>query len=223
MTDANTSAVKERYGKLAETSCCLSCGGAMERGKAMPGEVVVDLGSGRGRDCKRAALAVGDEGHVYGIDATDEMIFRATKEAAKMDVRNVEFLKCDLADIALADETANLVTSNCTINHATDKDAVWREVHRILKPGGRFVVSDIYATEEVSEEYRTDPDRVAECWAGAVTRDVYMDALERAGFENIEILEESAPYEKGRIVVASFTVSGTRALAKKCGSGCCCA
>ncbi|MCE5331516.1 MAG: methyltransferase domain-containing protein, partial [Bacteroidales bacterium] len=100
--------------------------------------------------------------------------------------------------------------SNCTINHASDKPAVWSEVYRILKPGGRFVVSDIYATQPIADEYRNDPVAVAECWAGSVTRAEYLTMLEKAGFIEIKIYEESEPYAKGQAEVASFTISGKK-------------
>ena len=106
----------------------------------------------------------------------------------------------------------DLVISNCTINHAKDKYKVWREIERILKRSGRFVVSDIYATKEVPEQYRNDLQAVAECWAGATTKDEYLETLQKVGFKNIEIIEESTPYPKGEIEVVSFTISGT----KKC-------
>ena len=122
------------------------------------------------------------------------------------------FIKSELENIKLQTETANLVISNCTINHASDKFRVWSEIERILKKSGRFVVSDIYSIGEVPEEYRNDPEAVAECWAGSVTKQEYLDTLMKVGFKDIEIIEESAPYEKGKIEVASFTITGR----KKC-------
>ncbi|MCK5467049.1 MAG: methyltransferase domain-containing protein, partial [Cyclobacteriaceae bacterium] len=107
---------------------------------------------------------------------------------------------------------ANLVISNCTINHSDDKYRVWSEIERILKKSGRFVVSDIYSIGEVPDEYRNDPQAVAECWAGATTKQEYLDTLVKVGFKDIEIIEESAPYEKGKIEVVSFTIAGK----KKC-------
>ena len=107
---------------------------------------------------------------------------------------------------------ADFVISNCTINHAGDKGAVWSEIFRILKPGGRFVVSDIYASEEVPLAYRSDPVAVAECWAGAVTREEYFDTVLQAGFTSIEVIEESLPYEKGDIEVSSITLAGNKPL-----------
>ena len=210
--EINTDQIQVRYSKLAEETCCLSCGGAIDYSKVKPGEVCVDLGSGRGTDVLRLAEDVGDNGFVYGIDVSDGMLKKAEKNAKKLGVENVKFLKSELENIKLESETANLVISNCTINHADDKYQVWSEVNRILKKSGRFVVSDIYSIDEVPEEYRNDPTAVAECWAGAVTKQEYIDTLTLVGFIDIEIIEESAPYEKGKIEVASFTITGR----KKC-------
>lgn len=210
--ETNTNQIQVRYSKLAEDTCCLSCGGALDHSKAQPGEVCVDLGSGRGTDVLRLAEDVGEDGFVYGIDVSDGMLRKAEKNATKLGITNVEFIKSELEDIKLQSETANLVISNCTINHANDKFRVWSEIERILKKSGRFVVSDIYAIGEVPEEYRNDPEAVAECWAGSVTKQEYLDTLNRVGFKDIEIIEESSPYEKGKIEVASFTIIGR----KKC-------
>lgn len=208
----NTDQIQVRYSNLAEDACCLSCGGALDYSKATPGEICVDLGSGRGTDVLRLAEDVGEEGMVYGIDVSDGMLRKAEKNAAKLGVTNVEFIKSELENIKLQTKTANLVISNCTINHASDKFRVWSEIERILKKSGRFVVSDIYSIGEVPEEYRNDPEAVAECWAGSVTKQEYLDTLMKVGFKDIEIIEESAPYEKGKIEVASFTITGR----KKC-------
>jgi SAM-dependent methyltransferase len=201
-------AIDIRYSELAETSCCLSCGGAVNHSKASAGEVCVDLGSGRGTDAIRLAEEVGSEGMVYGIDLSDGMLKKAEKTAARLGIENVEFLKSDLENMPLDAESVDLVISNCVINHAEDKQKVWNEVARILKKGGRFVVSDIYSSAPVPEEYKSDPEAIAECWAGSETREVYLEQLEKAGFTSVEILEESAPYEKGKIEVSSWTVLG---------------
>ena len=202
------SAINIRYGELANTQCCLSCGGAINYAKPSKGEFCVDLGSGRGTDVLRMADEVGEDGFIYGIDISDGMIEKARQNAHKLGIKNVSFLQCELEKIGLRDKSADLVISNCTINHATDKDAVWGEVFRILKKGGRFVVSDIYATSPISEEYRNDPVAIAECWAGSVTRAEYMATLQKIGFTGIEILEESKPYPKGKAEVASITIAG---------------
>ena len=209
------SAINIRYGKLASSDCCLSCGGAINYAKAKSGEVCVDLGSGRGTDVLRMADEVGEAGLVYGIDISEGMLEKARQNAVKLEVQNVRFIQSELEKIELADGIADLVISNCTINHAANKEAVWSEVYRILKKGGRFVVSDIYATSPIPEEYRNDPVAVAECWAGATTRDEYLETLIKLGFTGVEIIEESKPYLKGKAEVASLTIAGKRP------SGCC--
>lgn len=199
-----------RYSGLSESNCCLSCGGAINYAQAKKSEICVDLGSGRGNDVIRMAEAVGENGHVYGIDISDGMIAKARQNIEKFDVTNATILKAELENLPLESQSVDLVISNCTINHSADKQAVWNEVFRILKKGGRFVVSDIYATTPIPEEYRNDPDAVAECWAGAVTKKEYLEMLEKAGLVNITILEESSPYAKGKAEVCSFTVAGIR-------------
>ena len=202
--------INNRYSDLAESECCLSCGGAINYAVPKTGEVCIDLGSGRGTDVLRMAESVGETGFVYGIDISDGMLEKAQSNAEKFGVINVKFVRSDLEKIELTDNIADLVISNCTLNHAADKQAVWNEIYRILKKGGRFVISDIYATTAIAEEYRNDLVAVAECWAGSVTREEYMLHLERAGFKTIEIIEESVPYLKGNAEVASFTVAGKK-------------
>jgi len=208
--------INNRYSQLAESDCCLSCGGAINYAEPLVGEVCVDLGSGRGTDVLRMAESVGETGFVYGIDISDGMLEKARQNAAKFNAANVRFVRSELEDLDLPDKVANLVISNCTINHASNKQAVWNEIYRILKKGGRFVVSDIYATEIVPDEYRNDPVAISECWAGSVTRDEYLAQLENAGFSSVTILEESAPYDKGKIKVSSWTIAAKKP------SGCSC-
>lgn len=207
--------INNRYSELAESACCLSCGGAINYAAPLTGEVCVDLGSGRGTDVLRMAESVGETGFVYGIDISDGMLEKARRNAEKFNATNVRFVRSELEKIELPDKVADLVISNCTLNHASDKQAVWNEIYRILKKGGRFVISDIYATTAIAEAYRNDPVAIAECWAGAVTRVEYLQHLEKAGFDSIEIIEESSPYAKGKAEVASFTIAG-----KKAGCGC---
>ncbi len=207
----NTDQIQVRYTLLAEDdNCCLSCGGAVNYSNARQGEVCVDLGSGKGSDVLRLAEEVGETGFAYGIDVSEGMLRKARKNAEKLGITNVEFVRSELEEIQLESDSAHLVISNCTINHASDKFRVWSEIERILKKSGRFVVSDIYSIGEVPEKFRNDPQAVAECWAGAVTKQAYLDTLNRVGFTSIEIIEESKPYPKGEIEVASFTIAGKK-------------
>lgn len=215
-----TNAIQARYGELAESSCCLSCGNAAGLCDPSTGQVCVDLGCGRGTDVLRLADKVGPTGHAYGIDLTEAMLDKARSTAKKLGVTNATFMRAELETLPLGDASVDWVTSNCVLNHVADKGRVWREIARVLKPGGSFIVSDIYAVEAVSPEDRADPEAVAECWAGAVTREEYIAQIEAAGLgDDLAITDESAPYGKGRATVASFTVSGRKAAAKK---KCCC-
>jgi ubiquinone/menaquinone biosynthesis C-methylase UbiE len=144
------------------------------------------------------------------------MIEKAFKTAESLGVTNVDFIKSSLEKLRLKDDVADLVISNCTINHAADKQAVWNEIYRILKKGGRFIISDIYSTSPVPEEYRNDPEAIAECWAGSVTRDEYLEQLKNAGFSSVNIIEESTPYSKGKVMVSSWTIAGKKT-SGKCG------
>lgn len=204
----DTEQINVRYSLLAEESCCLSCGGAINYSKALPGETCVDLGSGRGTDAMRLAESVGETGFVYGVDVSEGMLTKAQKSAQKLGIKNIQFVKSELEDIKIDSGSVDLIISNCTINHASNKQQTWNEIARILKKGGRFVVSDIYSIGEVPDEYRNDPVAVAECWAGATTKQEYLNTLKQAGFTNIEIIEESQPYAKGKIEVVSFTIAG---------------
>jgi len=214
-------AIDQRYSKLAEQSCCLSCGKSIERVELRPGQVCVDLGSGRGTDVLRMAEAVGPTGHAYGVDLAGGMVDKARRTADKLGVRNATFLSSSFEQLALEDGIADWVISNCALNHAQDKHAVWREIHRVLRHGGRFVVSDIYAVDEVSAEWRNDPEAVAECWAGAVVREQYLEHVGTAGLVDIRVVEESEPYDKGQARVASFTITGRKPQGEQVACCCC--
>ncbi len=211
--------IKKRYGELAESDCCLSCGGAINYAEPQLSEVCVDMGSGRGTDAIRMAEKVGPDGFVFGVDISDGMLEKARYNAERLNVTNINFVQCELEKLELPNETANLLISNCTINHASDKQKVWHEIYRVLKDGGRFVVSDIYSVDPVPYQYKNDPVAVAECWAGAVTREEYINNLKDAGFASFEIREESSPYSKGEVNVVSWTIYGMKQSTKKC---CCC-
>ncbi len=208
----NYSEISNRYNVLADSTCCLSCGGAVNYADPKQGEVCVDLGSGRGTDAIRLSESVGEGGLVFGIDISEGMIKKSKETAGRLGITNVEFIQSTLEKLSLESDIADLVISNCTINHASDKQAVWDEIFRILKRGGRFVVSDIYSINPIPDEYKNDPVAISECWAGSATRDEYLQHLERSRFNSIRIIEESEPYEKGKVMVASWTLYGEKPL-----------
>lgn len=212
MSQPFTKAISSRYDELSGQECCLSCGGAINFADIKPGFKCADLGSGKGYDVMKMATLSGKNGFAWGIDVSEAMMETARENAAKLNLENTAFIKSELENIDLPDETLDLVLSNCTINHSLDQSKVWKEIFRLLKPGGGFVVSDIYALTEVPEEFRNNPDSVAECWAGAVTKEQYFNNIRGAGFRKIEVIEESKPYVKGEVNVCSFTVKGFKEL-----------
>lgn len=202
--------IDKRYSELAESECCLSCGGAIKHADIQEGEICVDLGSGRGTDVIRMAEKAGIKGLAYGIDISGGMIRKSIETAERLNVKNARFISCPLENLTIENNSADVVISNCTINHSSDKQKVWNEIYRVLKKGGRFIISDIYSSAPVPEEYRNDPAAVAECWAGSVTKGEYLNHIENAGFSYIKVIEESKPYEKGKIMVSSWTIEGKK-------------
>jgi len=202
-------AVQARYATLAEGSDSLSCGDALAVAAPLTGEVVVDLGCGRGRDALRAAAQVGSSGQAIGVDASGAMLHQARSNVPS-GLLNVRFVQSELAALVLDDRIADVVISSCAINHAPDKAAVYREIHRILKPGGRFVVADVICDSELLETVRNDPDAWAACYGGAIPMRDYVAAIDGAGFARIEVLRRTAPYSKAAVLVRSITVRGYR-------------
>lgn len=195
-----------RYAK--EASCCgpLSCGGALDHAKVLPGEVYVDLGSGRGNDVLKAGRMVTKTGKAIGIDFTHEMIEVAESNRSKLKMENVRFIESPMETIPLEDESVDVITSNCTINHSKDKSKVYSEIYRLLKPMGRAIISDVIADSKLPEEVRNDPEAWAGCYGGAIPKDEYYEAISHGGFGSVEVLEESLPYEKGGVLVKSITL-----------------
>lgn len=202
------SAVAARYGTLASACGSLSCGAALDHAAPARGETVVDLGCGRGGDVLRAAALVGSGGLAVGVDVSEEMLAEASRRTAR--ATNVRLVRSPMAPLALDPGIADAVISNCAINHAPDKEAVFREIHRVLRPGGRFVVSDVVAEEELPEAVRTDPAAWAACYGGAIPEADYLAAARRAGFGALEVLHRTEPYEKGGVRVLSLTLRGIR-------------
>ncbi len=171
----------------------LGCGNPTALADLRPGEVVLDLGSGGGIDVLLSARRVGSTGLAYGLDMTDEMLDLARRNAAEAGVENVRWLKGDIASIPLPDNTVDIIISNCVINLAADKQPVFREALRVLKPGGRFAVSDIVIHGGLPAEmldnaaFRRDLSSWSGCIAGALTDSEYRDGLAAAGFSDIEL------------------------------------
>jgi len=165
----------------------LGCGNPTALAKLEPGEVVLDLGSGGGIDVLLSARRVGPTGKAYGLDMTDEMLALAGENKRNSGLTNVEFLKGEIEDIPLPDNTVDVIVSNCVINLSGDKDRVLREAFRVLKPGGRFAISDVVVRGEVPQEIRRSIELWVGCVAGAISETEYEQKLAAAGFESIDI------------------------------------
>jgi len=165
----------------------LGCGNPTALAELKPGETVLDLGSGGGIDVLLSAKRVGPTGKAYGLDMTDEMLALARENQRKAGVENVEFLKGEIENIPLPDNSVDVIISNCVINLSADKDRVLREAFRVLKPGGRFAVSDIVVRGEVPAEIRRSVELWVGCMAGALEESEYLAKLMRAGFEVVGI------------------------------------
>ncbi len=165
----------------------LGCGNPTALAKLNPGETVLDLGSGGGIDVLLSAKRVGPTGKAYGLDMTDEMLALANENKRKSGMENVEFLKGEIENIPLPNDSVDVVISNCVINLSADKDKVLREAFRVLKPGGRFAVSDVVTQGEVSPQIRQSMLLWVGCVAGALEGIEYRNKLAAAGFEQIDI------------------------------------
>ncbi|MDE3188024.1 MAG: arsenite methyltransferase [Acidobacteriota bacterium] len=219
----------------------LGCGNPTALIELKPGETVLDLGSGGGIDVLLSARRVGPAGKAYGLDMTDDMLALARENQRQAGAENVEFLKGEIEDIPLADGSVDVVISNCVINLSADKDRVLREAFRVLRPGGRFAVSDVVARGDVPVEVRRSMELWVGCIAGALEETEYMDKLERAGFTGISVeptrvynvedartflqdagvdVDAIAPLAEGKLM--SAFVRATKPGAPCCGSKCNC-
>ncbi|MBI1956168.1 MAG: arsenite methyltransferase [Acidobacteria bacterium] len=165
----------------------LGCGNPTALAKLNPGETVLDLGSGGGIDVLLSAKRVGPTGKAYGLDMTDQMLALARENQRKAGIQNVEFLKGEIENIPLPDNSVDLIISNCVINLSADKDRVLREAFRVLKPGGRFAVSDVVVRSEIPSDIRRSVELWVGCVAGALEESEYRVKLAAAGFEAIHI------------------------------------
>lgn len=232
--DGIRQAVREVYGRAAETGCCgpsccsgpapelsrqmgytaeemaavpdganlgLGCGNPQAIAALKPGEVVLDLGSGAGFDSFLASRQVGESGHVIGVDMTPEMLSKARANAASSGYHNVEFRLGEIENLPVADNSVDVILSNCVINLSPDKARVFAETFRVLKPGGRLAISDIVATAELPEHIRRDMALHAGCIAGASGISELEHMLRAAGFAHIHI----APKEESKTLIRTWT------------------
>jgi SAM-dependent methyltransferase len=170
----------------------VGCGNPTALAALRPGEVVVDLGSGAGFDAFLAARAVGPNGRVIGVDMTDAMLEKARENARKGDFTNVEFRKGTIEDLPIEDESVDVIISNCVINLSPEKDRVFREAFRVLRPGGRLMVSDIILERPLPPEIAEDISAYTGCVAGASLRAEYLEQIEKAGFREVAIVREAS-------------------------------
>jgi len=192
-------------GGIPETAllASLGCGNPTALADLKPGEIVLDLGSGGGMDVLLSAKRVGPTGFAYGLDMTEEMLALSERNKAEAGVENVRFLRGHIEDIPLPNDSIDVIISNCVINLSTDKDQVFREAYRVLKPGGRFAVSDIVIEGELPAVIRKDMEAYVGCIAGALKKEEYLRRLVHAGFVSVTI-EPTRRY--------SFSILGESAL-----------
>lgn len=193
------------------TGLSLGCGDPVTLASLQPGQTVLDLGSGGGIDCFLAGQQVGDSGHVIGVDMTAAMIEKARTNKAKLGATNVEFRLGEIEHMPVADETVDVVISNCVINLSPDKPQVFREAYRVLRPGGRLAVSDIVINGPLPSEIKNSLNAWAGCVAGALEVEEYVAAIEAAGFEEVELaqvnLDQSVVAEAAEQLDLGITVN----------------
>ena len=202
------------------TDVAFGCGNPTAISALQPGETVLDLGSGGGIDCFLAAKMVGDFGWVYGVDMTPNMIALARKNQAKVGATNVEFRLGEIEHLPIDTDSVDVVISNCVINLSPDKDQVFREAFRALRPGGRLQVSDIVWTQPAPEAIKDDMEQWAGCIAGAMLETDYLAAVRAAGFENVTSVASEYPGGKG-LASAAVTATKPQANGGCCGPDCC--
>jgi len=170
----------------------LGCGNPVALASLREGEIVLDLGSGAGFDCFLAANKVGKNGKVIGVDMTPEMVEKARENAEKNNYKNVEFRLGEIESLPVADNSVDIIISNCVINLAPDKKRVFRETFRALKPGGRLMISDIVLLKELPDTIKNSIEAYVSCVSGAIMKDEYIEAIKEAGFREVKIIDETA-------------------------------
>jgi len=169
----------------------LGCGNPVALASLREGEIVLDLGSGAGFDCFLASSKVGEKGKVIGVDMTPEMIKKARENARKGGYKNVEFRLGEIENLPVSDNSVDVVISNCVINLSPDKDKTFQEAFRVLKPGGRIMISDIVLLKELPKSIKESIDAYIGCISGAILKDEYLEKIKKAGFEEVEVIDET--------------------------------
>ncbi|MFM1841133.1 MAG: arsenite methyltransferase [Sediminibacterium sp.] len=230
-------------GYNADADLGLGCGLPTQFAKIKKGDVVVDLGSGAGNDCFIARHETGETGKVIGVDFTPAMIDKARKNAEVRGFNNVEFRQGDIENMPITANSADVIVSNCVLNLVPNKDAVIKDIYRVLKPGGHFSISDVVLVGALPEGLRKDAEMYAGCVSGAIQKEVYLELIHANGFENVTIQkekpiiipndilvnylskEEIAQFNNGSTGIFSVTVFAQKPLENKkvCvpGGGCC--
>lgn len=180
----------ELNGYNSDADLGLGCGLPTQFALIKAGDVVIDLGSGAGNDCFVARAETGEAGKVIGVDFTDAMIDKARVNAEKLCFNNVEFRKGDIENMPVSANTADVIVSNCVLNLVPNKNNVFKDMFRVLKPGGHFSISDIVLVGELPEKIRNAAEMYAGCVSGAIEKDMYLDLIQKNGFENIKIQKE---------------------------------
>ena len=184
---------EQELGSVPEATVMgLGCGNPAALAELKEGETVLDLGSGGGLDAFLAAQRVGEGGHVIGVDMTEEMVDRARRNANRYGYRNVEFRAGDIENLPLDDDSVDVIISNCVINLSPDKLATFKEAFRVLKPGGRLMISDIVLLKELPDFIKNSIEAYIGCVSGAMLKDEYLRAIGEAGFQDVKILDETA-------------------------------
>ncbi len=168
----------------------LGCGNPIALASLKEGEIVLDLGSGAGIDCFLAAQKVGKKGKVIGVDMTPEMIEKARKNARKNNYKNVEFRLGEIENLPVTDNSVDVIISNCVINLSQDKRSVFDETFRVLKPGGRLMISDLVLLKELPEFMKNSTEAYISCLSGAIMKDEYINTIRNAGFKDVRIIDE---------------------------------
>jgi len=196
------------YSKPTETACCLSRGSVINYAKVKRGDVCLYLGLET--DVNQLAEKVGDEGSVFVVDIDERLILKAQKNIQKLGGSNIHLVRSEDDTFHIESQTIDYIVLDCMIYFAKNKQKLWHEIYRVLKKRGRFVIRDFFSEKPMSVEYRNNPEMIAACLTETVTKEEYLRIVDNAGFLRVAIIEESQPYEKGKILVSGFIIAGEK-------------